>query len=112
MSLPIKRSALGFLVAAAFLPSSPSSARIVHTPGCQAAEKLEDGSWLIRSSTAFGRAGTVDSGAIVYKGTVINGVDVGAVLEKRCFLDYRVEPDYDSFVWTPNGFLSWVTPLQ
>ena len=112
MSLWLKRYAVGFLAAAALLPSLPSSARTIHAPGCHAAQKLADGSWLIRSPTRFGRAGTIDSGAVVYRGTVINGVDVGAFLERRCVLAYRVEPDYDSLLWAPNGYPNWATPLQ
>lgn len=54
----------------------------------------------------------VDSGAVIFARTVINGVDLGAVLEARCYLRYQVQPDYDSFTWPPNGFSSWVTPLQ
>jgi len=112
MSLWLKKIAVGFLAAAALLPSIPSWARIVYAPGCHAAQKLTDGSWLIRSATSFGRAGAVDQGAIIYRRTVINGVDVGAILERRCVLAFRVEPDYDSFTWPPNGYLTWVTPLQ
>ena len=111
MSLWPKKIAVGFL-AAALLASLPSSARIVYAPGCRAAQKLPDGSWLIRSATSFGRAGAIDQGAIVYKRTLINGVDVGTFFERSCVLAYRVEPDYGSFTWPPNGFLSWVTPLQ
>ena len=112
MSLWAKRSAFGFLFVAALLPSIRAPARIVSAPGCQVAEKLADGSWLILSSTTFGRAVTVDAGAIVYEGTVINGVDLGAVLDARCFRKYQVEPDYDSWLWPPNGYPSWTTPLQ
>ena len=111
MSLRLEKIAVGFL-AAVLLPSLPSSARVDYAPGCHVAQKLADGSWLIRSATRFGRAGAVDQGAIIYKGMVINGVDVGAILERSCVLAYRVEPDYGSFTWPPNGFLSWVTPLQ
>ena len=111
MSIRLETIAVGFLTAAALVPR-PSSAHIVYAPGCHAAQKLPDGSWLIRSATSFGRAGAIDQGAIVYKRTLINGVDVGAFLERSCVLAYRVEPDYGSFTWPPNGFLSWVTPLQ
>jgi hypothetical protein len=112
MSLTTKRSNLCFLIIAALLPSAPALARIVTAPGCEAAQKLSDGSWLVRSPTHFGRGGPVDTGAIVFARTVINGVDLGADLERRCVRRYRVEPDYDSWLWPPNGFWSSVTPLQ
>ena len=111
MSILLQTIAVGLLTAAALVPR-PSSAHIVYAPGCHAAQKLTDGSWLIRSATSFGRAGAVDQGAIIYRRTVINGVDVGAVLERRCVLAFRVEPDFGPFTWPPNGYLTWVTLLQ
>ena len=74
-------------LAAAPVASSSSSAHILVVPGCEAAEQLNDGSWKIRSTRTFGRAGEVDVGSIIWRGTVINGVDLGAFLEKRCFTD-------------------------
>jgi len=112
MSLSLKTIAVALLAAAALFPSWPSWARIVSAPGCRIAQKLDDGTWLIRTPTSFGRAGRVDAGAVIYKRTVINGVDLAAALDARCRLSYEVQPDYDSFTWPPNGYWSWVTPLQ
>jgi hypothetical protein len=98
-------------LAAMPIASSSSSAKILVVPGCEAADQLIDGSWLIRSTRAFGRAGEVDAGAIVWRGTVINGVDIGAFLEKSCFRRYDVEPDYSPYSWPPNGYPNWVTPI-
>src|SRR5208283_3094834 len=89
-------------LAAAPVASSSSSAHILVVPGCEAAEQLNDGSWKIRSTRTFGRAGEVDVGSIIWRGTVINGVDLGAFLEKRCFSRYEVEPDYPPYIWPPN----------
>jgi hypothetical protein len=81
-------------------------------PGCEAAELLNDGSWLLKSATTFGPAGVIDAGVIVWRRTVINGVDLGAFLEKSCFRSYRVEPDYPPYLWPPNGYPNWVTPMR
>ncbi len=80
-------------------------------PGCEAAEKLDDGSWQISSTRIFGSAGEVDAGVIVWKRTVINGVNLGAFLEKSCFRSYKFEPDYSPYAWAPNGYPNWVTPI-
>ena len=111
MSLAINRSVFGLLIVAALLSGASGSAHIVSAPGCESAQKLSDGTWLIRSPANFGRGGPVGSGAIVYNRTVVHGVDLGAVLDARCVQRYRVEPDYDSWLWAPNGFPTWVTPL-
>jgi len=63
----------------------------------------------MRYTRIFGRAGEVDAGTIIWRGTVINGVDLGALLEKRCFRRYKIEPDYPPYLWPPNGDASWVT---
>jgi hypothetical protein len=101
--------------AAVFLAAAPvassSSAHILAVPGCGTAEQLTDGSWQMRSARTFGPGGEIDAGAIVWKGTVVNGVDVGAFLDKRCFRSYKVEPDYPPYPWAPNGSWSWVTPI-
>jgi hypothetical protein len=98
-------------LAAVPVASSPSSAHILVVPGCEAAEQLSDGSWHIRSTRTFGSAGEVDAGSIVWRGTVINSVDLGAFLEKHCFNRYNVEPDYPPYLWPPNGYSSVVTPI-
>jgi hypothetical protein len=51
---------------------------------CQAVYELPDGSWWIRHPVVFGSAVRIESGSTVYKGEVIDGVDVGAVLERSC----------------------------
>jgi hypothetical protein len=98
-------------LAAAPVASSSSSAHILVLPGCEAAVKLDDGSWQINSTRTFGRAGEVNAGAIIWRGTVINGVDLGAFLEKSCFRRYKVEPDYPPYAWAPNDYPNWVTPI-
>jgi hypothetical protein len=98
-------------LAAASVASSSSSAHILVAPGCEAAEQLTDGSWKIRSAKTFGAAGEVDTGVIIVRRTVINGVDLGALLEKSCLRRYKVEPDYPPYMWAPNGAPSWVTPI-
>ncbi len=51
---------------------------------CRAVQKLQDGSWLTRQTVAFGRSVKVGAGAIIYRGTVIDGIDLGAVLDRNC----------------------------
>jgi len=51
---------------------------------CRAVEKLPDGSWLTRQPVMFGRSVRVGAGAIIYRTTVLNGIDLGAVLDKHC----------------------------
>ena len=97
--------------AAALLASSPSSAHIVVTPGCEAAEKHIDQGWETRSRRIFGRAGEVDIGSTIWRGTIVNGVDLGAFLEKSCFRRYDVEPEYSPYSWPLNGYPNWVTPM-
>ena len=99
-------------LAAVPVASSSSSAHMLVVPGCEAAEQLNDGNWQIRSTRTLGPAGEVDAGTIIWRGTVINGVDLGAFLEKRCFRRYKVEPDYPPYIWPPNGYPSWVTPIR
>jgi hypothetical protein len=97
---------------AAMLVASPSPARILTVPGCETAVQLQDGSWQTRRTRNFGRAGNVESFSQIWRGTVINGVDLGAFLEKNCLRRYRVEPDYPPYLWPPNGSPSWVTPTE
>jgi hypothetical protein len=96
---------------AALLALSSSFAHIIVTPGCAAAEQRIDQGWETRSSRSFGRAGEVDAGSIIWRGTVINGVDLGALLEKSCFRRFKVEPDYPPYYWAPNGYPNLVTPI-
>jgi len=110
MSEWVARGALVGLAAAALVASSPSDAQPFAVPGCEAAQKLPDGSWLIRTPTTFGRAGRIGAGAIVYRGSVINGVDLGAVLQRDCFRRYRLEPEYYPFVYPPNSVPNQVVP--
>jgi len=96
---------------ASVLVASSASAHILVVPGCEMAEQLQDGSWQTRYTRTFGRAGIVEAGSIIWRGTVINGVDLGAFLEKHCFSRYRVEPDYPPYIWAPNGYSNWTTPV-
>ena len=98
-------------MAAAPVASAASSVHILVVPGCDAADQLANGGWQIRSTRTFGRAGEVEAGAVIWKGTVLNGVDLGAFLEKSCFRRYKIEPDYAPYAWPPNGYPSWVTPI-
>jgi hypothetical protein len=107
----LSRGFVAVSLAAVPVASSSSSAHILVVPGCETAEQLNHESWLIRSTTTFGRAGTVDAGAIISRGTVINGVDLRAFLEKHCFRRYKVEPDYPPYLWPPNSSPSLVTPI-
>src|SRR5271157_4545011 len=67
---------------------------------CQAVEKLPDGSWETKFTLWFGRAGKIGAGAILYKGTVINGIDLGALLEKDCNYRYWIQrPIYYCYNW-------------
>jgi hypothetical protein len=51
---------------------------------CQAVLELPDGSWRVEYPIEFGRGVRIDSGATLYKGEIIDGIDLGAVLQKRC----------------------------
>ena len=51
---------------------------------CQAVSELTDGSWRIERPIMFGRTVRVESGATLHKGEVIDGIDLGAVLQKMC----------------------------
>ena len=99
-------------LAALLIASSSSSARSIAVPGCDAAVQLPDQSWLIRNTSYIGSAGKVDAGSIVWRGTVINGLDIGEFLDRRCFRRYAIEPDYPPFLWAPNGSPSWATPIR
>jgi hypothetical protein len=105
----LSRCLAAISLAAAAVAASSSSAHILVVPGCEAAEHFDDGTWLIRSARPFGPDVEVGPGVIISKGTVINGVDLGAILEKSCFSRYKVEPDYPPYLWAPNGSPSSVT---
>ncbi len=102
---------LAALSLAAAAASSSSSAHILVVKGCEAAQHFDDGTWLTRTARPFGPAVEVGPGVFISKGTVINGVDLGAILEKSCFSRYKVEPDYPPYLWAPNGFPNWMTPI-
>ena len=104
-------SRLAAVTMAALVASTSSFAHVFVVPGCEAAEQLSDGSWLIKFTRNFGRAGEVEAGSLIWRGTLINGVDLGAYLEKRCFRRYRTEPDYPPYIWAPNGSANWTTPI-
>ena len=82
-------------------------------PLCQAVEKLPDGSWTTKIPVRFGKAGRIGAGAILYEGTVINGVDLGAVVERECGRWFERRPLYYCYAWSycvdadhwePRGF--------
>src|SRR3974390_1155038 len=100
----LPRCVAAALFAAAGMAWSSAPAGLFKVPGCKAAQKLADGSWLMRSDTRFGRAGTVAAGSIILVGTVRNGLDLGSILEERCFGQFALEPDYPPYLWPPNGY--------
>jgi len=51
---------------------------------CNAVLELPDGSWLVRRPLLFGRTVRVESGATLLKDEVLDGIDIGAVLERKC----------------------------
>ena len=97
-------------VCMAALLAAPASASTFTVPVCKAAAKQPDGSWLIWTTTNFGRAGTINSSAIVYDGTIIHGVNLGAFLDRRCHTRYALIPDYPPYVYAPNGYWNRVVP--
>jgi hypothetical protein len=100
--MPHRRAkpAICFLLAALLIAGS-SSARTVFSalPLCQAVEKLPDGSWRTNFPVRFGRAGKVGAGATLYVGTVLNGVDLGSVLERDCGVRVVERPVYFCYTW-------------
>jgi len=54
-------------------------------PQCRAVERLGDKSWLMRHRVIFRRSVEIAAGAIVTRGTVLGGVDIGAVLDRECW---------------------------
>ena len=51
---------------------------------CLAVSEISDGSWLVNRPLTFGRAVRVESGATLHAGEVLEGVDLGAVLQREC----------------------------
>jgi hypothetical protein len=51
---------------------------------CQAVSELPDGSWRVDRPIMFGRTVRVEGGATLYKTEVIDGIDLGAVLQRTC----------------------------
>ncbi len=51
---------------------------------CQAVSELTDGTWRVDHPITFGRTIRVESGATLLAGEVIDGVDLGAVLQRTC----------------------------
>ena len=98
-------------LAAVSVASASPSAHIRVVPGCDAADKLSNGGWRIRSTRTFGRAGEVEGGAVIWTVTVLNGFDIGAFLDKTCFRRYNIEPDCANYAWPPNGYPTLVTPI-
>ena len=56
----------------------------IFDPRCDAVYRFADNSWQARVPLMFGRKVKVGAGAIIYKGAVFNGIDLGAVLERTC----------------------------
>ncbi len=77
---------LGF--AAALIVPLAGCAEIVVGPypdaRCRSVSELPDGSWLVERPITFGRTIRVGSGATLHEGEVIDGVDLGAVLQRTC----------------------------
>ncbi|HXZ17838.1 MAG TPA: hypothetical protein VEH77_18080 [Roseiarcus sp.] len=51
---------------------------------CLSVSELTDGTWRVNQPIMFGRRIRVESGATLLKGEVIDGVDLGAVLQRTC----------------------------
>ena len=51
---------------------------------CQSVSELTDGTWRVNQPIMFGRSIRVESGATLLKGEVIDGIDLGAILQKTC----------------------------
>ena len=51
---------------------------------CQAVSELPDGSWRVDRPIMFGRTVQVEGGATLYKTEVIDGIDLGDVLQRTC----------------------------
>ena len=64
--------------------SSSAQTSLASDPRCEAVYKYADGSWINRLPLMFGRRVRIEVGTTIYKGTVIGGIDVGAVLDRQC----------------------------
>jgi hypothetical protein len=90
MSQLLTRVVIGLGAAAALFAPVCASAQPNALAGssadqrCQSVSELSDGSWWIRRPVTFGPAVRIESGSTVYKGEVIGGVDVGAILQRHC----------------------------
>jgi hypothetical protein len=95
------KTTIHFALAALLIAPVSSSARtpLYDVPSCQAVEQLSDGSWSTKIPVRFGRAGEVGAGATLYQGEVINGVDLGAVLERNCAPRFVERPVYFCYTW-------------
>jgi hypothetical protein len=88
MSHSFARIVIKLGVAAALIVPLAGCAEIVVGPypdsRCLAVSELSDGSWLVESPITFGRTIRVGSGATLHEGEVIDGVDLGGVLQRTC----------------------------
>jgi hypothetical protein len=69
-----------------FNPNAPASIFDIYPaipPQCLAVVRLGDGSWLARQPLQF-RGARVGAGAILWRGTYLGGIDVGALLHREC----------------------------
>ena len=89
--MPCLRASAWIRLAFGCLAAAPisASAQVVYfndhaDTRCLAVEKLPDGSWTTRRPVTFRRSVWVGTGAIIYRGTVIDGIDLGAVLDRQC----------------------------
>ena len=92
MLIPRAKLRVGFLSASLLAaPISSSSAQTIFDvyprvpPQCRGVERLGDNSWLTRQPVIFGRSVKVAAGAILYRGTILGGLDLGAILDRDCF---------------------------
>jgi hypothetical protein len=101
MSYRLVKPTILLALAALLIAPISSSARtpLYPVPLCQAVEQLPDGSWSTKFALRFGRAGEVGAGATLYQGEVINGVDLGAVLERNCSVHLVERPVYFCYTW-------------
>jgi hypothetical protein len=78
---------LGFAALIATLSACAQTAAVVGSYAderCLSVQELTDGSWRVESPIMFGRRVRVESGATLHKGELINGIDLGAVLQRVC----------------------------
>ena len=86
MSHLYARTAGRFMLALLLSAPTPLFAQAfpIGYPRCDAVYRFADGSWQAKLPLMFGRTVKVGAGAIIYKGTVFAGIDLGAVLERTC----------------------------